>query len=151
MMQHKKEIIVATSGGFDPLHVGHVRLFKEAKALGDKLVVILNSDDFLLKKKGYIFMPFNERKEILESTRYIDEVVPSIDIDSTVCKTLEKLRPDIFAKGGDRNEFNIPELGICKELNIQVVFNVGGGKIQSSSWLVKRNVNLREAKGGGGT
>lgn len=150
-MQHKKEIIVATSGGFDPLHVGHVRLFKEAKTLGDKLVVILNSDDFLLKKKGYIFMPFNERKEILESTRYIDEVVPSIDIDNTVCKTLEKLRPDIFAKGGDRNEFNIPELGICKELNIQVVFNVGGGKIQSSSWLVKRNVSLREARGGGGT
>ncbi|HHT9131863.1 MAG TPA: adenylyltransferase/cytidyltransferase family protein [Candidatus Tripitaka californicus] len=135
----KKEIIVATSGGFDPVHVGHIRLFREAKTLGDKLVVILNSDDFLLKKKGYVFMPFNERKEILESIKYIDEVVSSIDTDHTVSKTLEKLRPDIFAKGGDRNESNTPELTICRELNIRVMFNVGGGKVQSSSWLVRRN------------
>lgn len=135
----KKEIVVATSGGFDPVHVGHIRLFREAKALGDKLVVILNSDDFLLKKKGCVFMPFNERKEILESIKYVDEVVSSVDTDHTVSKTLEKLRPDIFAKGGDRNESNTPELTLCRELNIRVVFNVGGGKVQSSSWLVKPN------------
>ena len=136
---NKKEIVVATSGGFDPVHVGHIRLFREAKTLGDKLVVILNSDDFLLKKKGYVFMPFNERKEILESIKYVDEVVSSVDTDHTVSKTLEKLRPDIFAKGGDRNESNTPELTLCRELNIRVVFNVGGGKVQSSSWLVKPN------------
>ena len=135
----KKEIVVTTSGGFDPVHVGHIRLFREAKTLGDKLVVILNSDDFLLKKKGYVFMPFNERKEILESIKYVDEVVSSVDTDHTVSKTLEKLRPDIFAKGGDRNESNTPELTLCRELNIRVVFNVGGGKVQSSSWLVKPN------------
>ncbi len=136
---NKKEIVVATSGGFDPVHVGHIRLFREAKALGDKLVVILNTDDFLLKKKGYVFMPFDERKEILESIKYVDEVMPCIDTDQTVSKTLEKLRPDVFAKGGDRKESNTPELPLCKELNIRVVFNVGGGKVQSSSWLVKRN------------
>ena len=135
----KKEIVVTTSGGVDPVHVGHIRLFREAKTLGDKLVVILNSDDFLLKKKGYVFMPFNERKEILESIKYVDEVVSSVDTDHTVSKTLEKLRPDIFAKGGDRNESNTPELTLCRELNIRVVFNVGGGKVQSSSWLVKPN------------
>lgn len=135
----KKEIVVTTSGGFDPVHVGHIRLFREAKALGDKLVVILNTDDFLLKKKGYVFMPFDERKEILESIKYVDKVIPCIDTDQTVSKTLEKLRPDVFAKGGDRKESNTPELPICKELNIRVVFNVGGGKVQSSSWLVKRN------------
>lgn len=138
-ISRKKEIVVTTSGGFDPVHVGHVRLFREAKALGDKLVVILNSDDFLLKKKGYVFMPFNERKEILESIKYVDEVVLCIDTDQTVSKTLEKLKPDIFAKGGDRKESNTPELPLCKELNIRVVFNVGGRKVQSSSWLVKRN------------
>lgn len=135
----KKEIMVATSGGFDPLHIGHIRLFREAKTLGDKLVVILNSDDFLLKKKGYVFMPFDERKEILESIKYVDEVVPCIDTDQAVSKTLEKLRPDVFAKGGDRNESNTPELTLCGELNIRVMFNVGGGKVQSSSWLVKRD------------
>ena len=117
----------------------YLRLFREAKALGDKLVVILNTDDFLLKKKGYVFMPFDERKEILESIKYVDEVMPCIDTDQTVSKTLEKLRPDVFAKGGDRKESNTPELPLCKELNIRVVFNVGGGKVQSSSWLVKRN------------
>lgn len=138
-IDRKKEIVVTTSGGFDPVHVGHIRLFREAKTLGDKLVVILNSDDFLLKKKGYVFMPFNERKEILESIKYVDEVVSSVDTDHTVSKTLEKLRPDIFAKGGDRNESNTPELTLCRELNIRVVFNVGGGKVQSSSWLVKPN------------
>lgn len=141
-IHRKKEIVVITSGGFDPVHIGHIRLFREAKTLGDKLVVILNSDDFLLKKKGYVFMPFNERKEILESIKYVDEVVPCIDTDQTVCKTLEKLRPDVFAKGGDRNESNTPELSVCKDLNIRVVFNVGGGKIQSSSWLTKRNADL---------
>lgn len=138
-IDRKKEIVVTTSGGFDPVHIGHIRLFREAKALGDKLVVILNTDDFLLKKKGYVFMPFDERKEILESIKYVDEVVPCIDTDQTVSKTLEKLRPDIFAKGGDRKESNTPELPLCKELNIRVVFNVGGGKVQSSSWLLKRN------------
>ena len=138
-IDRKKEIVVTTSGGFDPVHIGDIRLFREGKALGDKLVGIINTDAFLLEKKGYVFMPFDERKEILESIKYVDEVMPCIDTDQTVSKTLEKLRPDVFAKGGDRKESNTPELPLCKELNIRVVFNVGGGKVQSSSWLVKRN------------
>ena len=88
--------IVAVSGGFDPVHIGHVRQFKEAKRLGDKLYVILNSDRFLKNKKGFIFMPFKQRKEILESIKYIDKVIPCIDRDQSVCRTLAKIKPDIF-------------------------------------------------------
>ena len=133
-------IVVATSGGFDPVHVGHIRLFREAKALGDKLVVILNTDDFLLKKKGYIFMKYHERKEILESFKYVDGVIPCIDTDQSVAKTLEQLRPSIFAKGGDRTKNSMPknEIDICKKLGIKIVYNIGGSKIQSSSWLINK-------------
>ena len=134
----KKSITVAISGGFDPPHVGHYRLFKAAKKLGDKLVVILNSDRFLMKKKGYVFMPFKERKEVLESCRWIDKVVRCIDKDQTVCRTLAKLRPDIFANGGDRGKGNVPEADVCKKYGVKMVYNVGGGKTQSSSWLVAR-------------
>uniref|UniRef100_A0A7C3SR27 Cytidyltransferase n=1 Tax=Dictyoglomus turgidum TaxID=513050 RepID=A0A7C3SR27_9BACT len=134
----RRKIIVAVSGGFDPVHVGHIRYFKEAKKLGDKLIVILNSDRFLMKKKGYVFMPFKERKEILESIKWVDKVIPAIDKDQTVCKTLAKLKPDIFAKGGDRTLENIPEKEVCEKLGIKMVFGVGGGKIQSSSWLLNK-------------
>lgn len=130
--------VIAVSGGYDIIHVGHIRQFKEAKKLGDELIVILNSDEFILNKKGYIVMPFEERKEILESIKYIDKVIKCIDKDNSVSKTLAKLKPDIFAKGGDRTRDNIPEAKICDELNIEMVFNVGGEKIQSSSWLINK-------------
>ena len=129
---------VCVSGGFDPIHVGHIRYFKEAKKLGDRLVVILNSDKFLKKKKRYVFIPFKERKEILESIKYIDKVIRCIDKDQTVCKTLKKLKPDIFAKGGDKILKNIPERKICEELGIKIISRVGGKKIQSSSWLLTK-------------
>lgn len=135
--------VVAVSGGFDPLHVGHVRYFKEAKKLGDKLVVILNSDKFLTEKKGYAFMPFDERKEIIESLECVDEVFDCIDEDQTVCKSLESLKPDIFAKGGDRTLDNIPEADVCRKNNIEMIFTVGGGKVQSSSWLVDKKRDLK--------
>jgi len=123
-------ITVAVSGAFDPLHVGHIRYIREASRLGDRLIVILNTDDFLLKKKGFVFMPFEERKEILESIKGVYEVVPSIDDDLTVSKTLEKLKPDIFAKGGDRTgPENIPEAETCQKIGCRLVTNVGGGKI----------------------
>lgn len=130
--------IVAVSGGFDPVHIGHIRHFKEAKKLGDKVVLILNSDRFLKNKKGYVFMPFRERKEVLENIKYIDKIIPCMDKDQTVCKTLRKLKPDIFANGGDRNAKNTAERKVCEELKIKMVFNVGGKKIQSSSRLVKK-------------
>jgi cytidyltransferase-like protein len=130
-------ITVCTSGWFDPLHVGHIRLFREAKKLGDRLVVILNSDETLLEKKHYFFIPFEERKEILQSIKYIDEVVDCIDMDFTVVKTLETLRPKIFANGGDYKPENLPELYACNRLGIGVIFNVGGEKVKVTDELLQ--------------
>ena len=132
--------MVAVSGGFDPVHVGHVRLFGEAKKLGDELVVILNNDNWLLKKKGYVFIPQEERIEILEALAAVDRVVltnhPPDPEDMSVVQELKELRPHIFANGGDRKEDNVPEVALCNEMGCKLVFNVGeGGKVQSSSWL----------------
>jgi D-beta-D-heptose 7-phosphate kinase/D-beta-D-heptose 1-phosphate adenosyltransferase len=129
---------VAVSGGFDPLHIGHVRMMEAARALGTRLVVIVNDDDFLMRKKGYIFMKEDERLEIVRSLRCVDEALLAIDKDQTVCETLRAIRPHVFANGGDRVDAkDIPEAQVCSELGIEMVFNVGGGKIQSSSSLVR--------------
>lgn len=133
--------VVAVSGGFDPLHVGHVRYLKTAKKLGDFLVVILNNDNWLMKKKGYVFMPENDRFEILGSLECVDYVLLSThsvnDIDTSVSRELAQIKPHIFANGGDRLPGNTPEDLVCKTNNIQMVFGVGGGKIRASSELVK--------------
>jgi len=138
-----KPKIVVTSGGFDPVHIGHVRLFKEAKKLGDKHVVIVNNDNWLMKKKGFVFMPENERKELLEALRDVDEVYltkhPEKPEDMSVCDALKDIKPDVFANGGDRTKKNIPEIPVCEEIGCEMIFSVGqGGKIQSSSWLVEK-------------
>jgi cytidyltransferase-like protein len=135
----KKKIKVAVCGGFDPIHVGHVRHFQAAKALGIELIVMLNSDAWLREKKGYVFMKFEERKEMIESIQYVDKVVPYVEAESgSAARTLQKCKPDVFAKGGDRTIKNIPqdEVETCKRLGIKLVTGVGGEKIQSSSWLV---------------
>ncbi len=142
-MRAKRAKIVAVSGGFDPLHIGHVRLFREAKKLGEKLVIILNNDNWLRKKKGYIFMGQHERKEIIEALASVDKVIITghkrNPADMSVCTELDKLRPDIFANGGDRTKKNIPEVAVCKKIGCKMVFNVGrGGKVQSSSWLLAK-------------
>ena len=129
---------VAVSGGFDPIHVGHIRYFKAARELGDRLMVILNRDDWLMAKKGYVAMPYKEREEILLALRYVDEVVPQIDVDDTVCYSLEIYKPDIFAKGGDRTQANVPELQTCIENGIEIIFGVGGDKADSSSDVAER-------------
>jgi len=139
----KKRIVVAVSGGFDPIHIGHVRMFNEAKALGDKLVVILNNDNWLKYKKGHVFMPEHERKEILEAFEAVDEVFVTEHQEGTadisICDALRKIHPQIFAKGGDRHSGNIPEVAVCEEIGCKIVDNVGhGGKVQSSSWLLKK-------------
>ncbi len=123
-------IKVCTSGYFNPLHIGHIRLIQEAKALGDWLTVIVNNDDQVLLKGSKVFMSEIERCQIIKALACVDEVILSVDNDRTVCKTLTLISPDIFAKGGDSTPDNVPEQAICK-----VVFGVGGGKIQSSSWL----------------
>ena len=141
-MAEKKKIVVATGGGFDPLHEGHIRLFKAAKELGDVLVVMLNSDDQVKKKKGTTFYPTQEeRKEIVESIRYVDQVIIDPGKDTTCEEALRLVKPDILAKGGDRVPGAMPEieLKVCEELGIKIVYNVGGEKVQSSSWLLKRS------------
>ncbi|MBI2850443.1 MAG: adenylyltransferase/cytidyltransferase family protein [Chloroflexi bacterium] len=132
----KKPVTVAVSGAFDPLHVGHIRYIREAAKLGDRLVVILNSDDFLMKKKGFVFWPFAERKEILEGIKDVAEVVAAVDEDQTVRKTLELIKPDIFAKGGDKTgPETIPETATCARIGCWLVTNVGGGKVHPEAEL----------------
>lgn len=140
--KHKKETTVMISGGFDPIHIGHIRYIKEAKKLGDILIVALNNDNWLKKKKGTEFMPAKERKEIIESICGVDKVVVSChrfnDEDRSVCREIKKIKPDVFANGGDRFADNIPEFKLCNEMGIKMVFNVGrGGKIRSSSDILK--------------
>ena len=134
--------ISIVSGGFDPLHVGHIELLNRARDIGS-LMVILNNDDFLIRKKGKPFMPFKERKTILENLQMVDLVIPSIDKDDTVCASLEKLvslrggvDADLhFCNGGDRvSGKNTPEHQLCEKLGIKTVYGLGD-KIQSSSWL----------------
>jgi cytidyltransferase-like protein len=130
--------VVAVSGGFDPVHVGHVRMIAEAAKMGD-VVVIANSDEWLMRKKGYVFMTWDERQEILYNFKGVVDVYEAIDDDDSVCKTLGKLKPDIFANGGDRKDNNVPEVALCNELGIELRWNVGGEKIQSSSELVAKS------------
>lgn len=147
-LKARKPIIVAVSGGFDPIHIGHIRLFEEAKKLGDKLAVIINNDNWLCAKKGYVFMPERERKEVIEGLRFVDKVVltrhPSRPKDMSVNTALMRLKPDIFANGGDRGKKNTPEVAVCKKIGCKMIFNVGmGGKIQSSSWLLGKYKNQK--------
>lgn len=152
-MKKKKKLtkkVVVISGGFDPVHIGHVRMFEESKKLGNHLVVILNNDNWLKKKKGYFFMPEHERMEVLKAFRAIDEVFLSLHKDDpsdmSVCAELKILKPHIFANGGDRVLDNVPEVAVCDEAGTKMIFNVGqGGKVQSSSWLVNK---LNKNKGG---
>jgi len=155
----RKKKVVAVSGGFDPLHIGHVRLFERAKALGDELIVIINNDHWLRKKKRHVFMPDHERMELIASLRPVDRVIltkhgPEPE-DMSVSALLRELRPDVFANGGDRNKKDAADpasslyrdINTCKELGIEMVFNVGdGGKVQSSSWLLEKYVKRVNGK-----
>ncbi len=147
----KKKKVVAVSGGFDPLHIGHIRYIQEARKLGDELVVILNNDNWLKLKKGYAFMPETERKEILEaiagvSRVFITEHTADTD-DISICAALRSVRPDVFAKGGDRNIGNIPEVAVCEEIDCEIVSDIGaGGKVQSSSWLIEKSKAAMKGK-----
>ena len=110
----KSKKVVAISGGFDPVHVGHVRMIAAAAKMGD-VIIIANSDNWLMRKKGYVFMNYDER-----------------------------VKPDIFANGGDRKSDNVPEVALCDKLGIELRWNVGGEKIQSSSELVAKTKNKKE-------
>lgn len=141
--------IVVTSGGFDPLTRGHIRCFQESAwrhcSNWQEFVVIVNGDGFLQRKKGYIFMPLEERIEIIAALECVDAVVPFDDGTQYVSEALEILRPEVFTKGGDRSSpENVPEYEICKKIGCSVVFGVGGyDKIQSSSELVNKVRNIQ--------
>ena len=134
--------IVVISGGFDPIHSGHISYIKSAKKLGDKLIVALNSDDWLINKKGKFFMPFNERKEIIKNLSDVDQVISFEDDDIGSAKNallkVKELYPTdkiAFANGGDRNKENIPEMSVD---GVEFLFSVGGDdKKNSSSWILK--------------
>tara|TARA_R110000824_G_scaffold188971_1_gene370347 strand:- start:81 stop:569 length:489 start_codon:yes stop_codon:yes gene_type:complete len=130
-----EEITVLVSGGFDPAHIGHVRMILEAALYGN-VIVVANSDAWLMRKKGYIFMPWAERSELLAAVRGVTSVEAVDDTDGTVCEAIRRLNPTYFANGGDRKTDNTPEMDVCKELGVKLLWNVGGGKIQSSSDLV---------------
>lgn len=133
------------SGGFDPLHVGHLELFERAKSLADHLIVIVNTDEFLISKKGKPFMPLKERMTIVQALKPVKLTIKSIDKDQTVCASVKfvnemykkKYDEIMFCNGGDRTSGeNTPEHKICEEIGIKTVYGLGD-KIQSSSWLLK--------------
>lgn len=143
MEDTKKYDIVIVSGGFDPVHKGHIRMFKGAKAMGHKVICGVNSDQWLVNKKGKAFMSFAERAEILAAVQYVDEVMSfRDDAQGSAIELLtrvQSLYPNAsiaFANGGDRTNKNTPEQGFCNAYNIDMIWNIGGGKIQSSSDLI---------------
>ena len=133
--------VVAISGYFDPIHVGHIEYINLSKKLGDKLVVIVNNNYQCELKKGKPFMDEKDRLTIVSNLKNVDEVFLSIDKDKTVCASLEKIKPDIFANGGDRKNYEIPESVICKKYDIKIIDGLGD-KIRSSSDLT----GLKEIK-----
>lgn len=137
LSSEKKPVVVAVSGYFVYPHVGHIRLFDSAKKLGDKLVVILNNDKQQEMKYGKVIVPEENRMEVVKALRVVDEVVLSVDDDRTICKTLEKIKPDIFANGGDRHQGEVPEAVVCRKHGIKMEDGVGGDKADATSRIRK--------------
>ena len=136
--------IVILSGGFDPIHIGHARMIIAASRLGSEVIVGVNSDEWLKRKKGYAFMPWEERAEMAESIKGVSKAIAFDDSDNSACDLLRKVRKEnlnasiAFANGGDRDSTNIPEGATATELGIALVWGIGGSKIQSSSELVQK-------------
>ena len=136
-MTNKKPTVMV-SGGFDPVHAGHIRMIRDAANFGD-VVVVANSDDWLFRKKGFVFMSFEQRAEILNAIKGVILVDSVDDSDGTVCEAIRRHKPTYFANGGDRGRTNTPEVSVCNELKIKLLWGVGGDiKLASSSDLVKK-------------
>ena len=129
---------VMVSGGFDPVHVGHIRMIREASKFGN-VIVVANSDQWLYRKKGFVFMEFAKRSEILNSIKGVILVDSVNDDDGTVCEAIRRHKPDFFANGGDRGRSNTPEQDVCEELGVKLLWGIGGDyKADASSTLVER-------------
>lgn len=128
---------IMLSGGFDPIHIGHVRMFKDAMEFGD-VVVALNSDKWLRRKKNFCFMPWDERAEILRSIRHVGAVVAFDDRDDTACEALKAYNPTYFGNGGDRTDGNTPETELCALLGIQMMWGLGGENDRHSTPTFER-------------
>jgi len=138
MSTEVKNKTVMVSGGFDPVHVGHIRMIREAAQHGD-VIVVANSDNWLYRKKGFVFMEFNKRSEILNSIKGVILVDSVDDSDGTVCEAIRRHNPDFFANGGDRGRSNTPEQDVCEELGVELLWGIGGDyKADASSTLVER-------------
>ena len=138
----KRYDIMILSGGFDPVHKGHIRMFKAAKNMAHKVIVGLNSDSWLVSKKDKCFMNYAERAEVISAFRNVDQVMQFSDADGTALDLLsrvQRLYPECciaFGNGGGRDEDNTPEKGFCHAYNIEMVWQLGGGKVQSSTELI---------------
>ena len=139
--------VIILSGGFDPIHIGHIKMFKAAKKMGNIVIVGVNSDLWLSRKKGKPFMLETERIEILKSIKYIDSILSFDDSDNTACDLIQKViqiyQNDnveiFFGNGGDRTSKTTPEIEFCNKNNIKMIWDIGGGKIQSSSNLIENS------------
>lgn len=135
--------VVCISGGFDPIHDGHLDMIEAASLCGE-VHVILNSDEWLTRKKGFVFLPWKTRARLLYSMKNVANVHFVDDSDNTVCATLKKIHPDYFANGGDRTDTNTPEKELCEQMGIKMLWGVGGGKTDSSSDIARRAVVQRK-------
>ena len=141
----KERPTVMVSGGFDPVHAGHIRLIRAAAKHGD-VIVIANSDGWLFRKKGFVFMDFQARAEILNAIKGVIVVDSVDDTDGTVCEAIYRHKPTYFANGGDRKSGNTPEVSVCEELNIKLLWGVGGDKKLASSSDLVENVRDFDSK-----
>jgi len=147
--------VVVLSGGFDPMHIGHLRMIQESAKMAEIVIVGVNSDEWLMRKKGYVFMPHKERVEMVQGTRGVSKAMAFDDDDNSACDLLRQVRalwPNFkvaFANGGDRTSDNIPEIPVAEELDVHLIWGVGGGKIQSSSDLVNAQPRLASLRNQG--
>jgi len=139
MTTQEKRPTVMVSGGFDPVHAGHIRMIRASAEYGD-VIVIANSDDWLFRKKGFVFMEYARRVEILNAIKGVVLVDSVNDTDDTVCSAIRRHQPTYFANGGDRGRTNTPEQSVCEELGVELLWGIGGTeKLQSSSDLTKKD------------
>lgn len=140
-MSNNGKIVVA-SGFFDPIHAGHIQYLKRSKELGSKLIVIINSDEQAILKKGFVLMPLEQRIAIIRELSCVDAIMVATDKDGSVCESIRALRPHIFAKGGDRFASEIPEKKVCDELKVEIVDGLGDKIFSSRTVITELKKNM---------